>query len=220
MQAGRFILFLAVTATSIFGAAGSLAWPAGWCYLAVISAAVASVTFGVFKESPDLVEERKNAAKQAKPWDRVLVPLVVGVPFAAVIVAGLGRRLGWPAPFPWWAGGLAFVAMGLGAGLTYWSMRCYRFFSSHVRVQTNRGHHVVSTGPYAYLRHPGYAGSILFTLGVPILLNSSYAFALSVLATILVVLRTALEDRTLTRELSGYAEYAKAVRCRLLPSVW
>lgn len=215
-----FVVFLVATATVVFASAGTLTWLAGWLYLAVLSAAVASVSFGVFKNAPDLVQERKTAARSAKPWDRVLVPLMSGLPFAAVVVAGLGKRFGWAAPFPSWSLWPALLAMTAGAGLTYWGMRSNRFFSSHVRIQTERGHHVVDTGPYSRLRHPGYAGSLLVTLGTPILLDSAPAFALALLAAAVTVLRTALEDRTLRRELPGYADYARRVRWRLVPFVW
>jgi protein-S-isoprenylcysteine O-methyltransferase Ste14 len=219
-QALRFVVFLAFIAGVVLGCAGTWAWLPGWLYVAVIGLAGASVTFGVFRGNPDLVQERKNAGKLAKPWDRVLVPAMTVLPFVAVIVAALGRRFGWPAPFPAWSAWLAFVVMVLGSGLTYWGMKSNRFFSSHVRIQTERGHCVVRGGPYAYLRHPGYAGTILFTLGSPVLLNSAVAFALAVAATVLTVVRTALEDSTLRRELAGYQDYAKEVRWRLLPPVW
>jgi protein-S-isoprenylcysteine O-methyltransferase Ste14 len=216
----RFLVFFVATATSVFLSAGTLAWRNGWMFMAVISSAAASVTFGVFRASPDLMRERRSAAKMAKPWDRALVPVMSGLPFVAVIVAGLGKRLGWASPFPEWAAWVAFAAMILGSALTYWGMKANRFFSSYVRIQTDRGHQVVESGPYAYLRHPGYAGAILFTLGTPILLNSIPAFVLAVVTTLATVLRTFLEDRTLRQQLPGYQQYAKTVQYRLLPFVW
>ena len=90
----RFVVFFLVTAASVFLSAGTLAWWNGWMFMAVISAAVASVTFGIFRASPELMRERRTASKAAKPWDRALVPVMTGLPFVAVIVAGLGKRLG------------------------------------------------------------------------------------------------------------------------------
>ena len=188
--------------------------------MTVISVAVASVTFGIFRASPELMLERRTAAKAAKPWDRVLVPVMTGLPFVAVVVAGLGKRFGWASPFPEWTAWVAFGAMALGSALTYWGMKANLYFSSYVRIQTDRGHQVVQSGPYAYLRHPGYAGAILFTLGTPVLLNSIYAFLLAVVTTLITVLRTSLEDRTLRRELPGYQQYTQSVRYRLIPLVW
>jgi protein-S-isoprenylcysteine O-methyltransferase Ste14 len=216
----RFVVFFLVTAGSLFLSAGTLVWWNGWMFMAVISAAVASVTFGIFRASPELMRERRTAAKAAKPWDRALVPVMTGLPFVAVIVAGLGKRLGWASPFPAWSAWVAFGAMALGSALAYWGMKANRFFSSYVRIQTDRGHQVVESGPYAYLRHPGYAGSILFTLGTPILLNSIAAVVLAVITTLITVLRTYLEDRTLRQELPGYQQYTQAVRYRLIPLVW
>jgi protein-S-isoprenylcysteine O-methyltransferase Ste14 len=216
----RFVVCFLVTAASVFLSAGTLAWRNGWMFMAVISAAVAAVTFGIFRASPELMRERRTAAKAAKPWDRALVPAMTGLPFVAVIVAGLGKRLGWASPFPEWSAWVAFGAMALGSALAYWGMKANRFFSSYVRIQTDRGHQVVESGPYAYLRHPGYAGAILFTLGTPILLNSIPAFVLAVITTLIIVLRTFLEDRTLRQELPGYQQYAQTVRYRLLPLVW
>jgi protein-S-isoprenylcysteine O-methyltransferase Ste14 len=197
-----------------------LRWSAGWLFLLVMSAAVASVTFVVFPASPDLVQERKTAAKRAKAWDRVLVPIMSGLPLVGVVVAGLGRRFSWAAPFPAWCGWLAFVLMALGAALTYWGMRCNRFFSSHVRIQTDRGHQVVRCGPYARIRHPGYAGALMVTLSTPVLLNSTPGLVIALVTSAATVLRTILEDRTLRRELPGYNDYASAVRYRLVPYVW
>lgn len=219
-QGARFLVFLAVLAAQVFGLSGTLAWPEGWLFVAVMGASVASVTFGVLRRSPELAEERRTAAAAAKPWDRALVPWVVGLPFLGVTAAALGRRLGWPAPFPAWSAWPAAAAMALGSALAWAGMRANRFFSSHVRVQADRGHEVVRGGPYAHLRHPGYAGSLLVTLGTPVVLDSAAAFAIALLAAALTVLRTALEDRTLQRELPGYAAYAAAVRWRLLPFVW
>jgi protein-S-isoprenylcysteine O-methyltransferase Ste14 len=216
----RFVVFLLVTAGSLFLSAGTLAWRNGWLFMTVISAAVASVTFGIFRDSPDLLDERRTAAKQAKSWDRTLVPLMSGLPFLAVIVAGLGKRFAWAAPFPEWSAWGAFVVMSLGSALTYWGMKTNRFFSSYVRIQTDRGHQVVQRGPYAFIRHPGYAGTILFTLGTPFLLNSIPALCLASVTTLITVLRTFLEDRTLKQELPGYSQYAENVRYRLLPLVW
>lgn len=216
----RFVVFFLVTAASVFLSAGTLAWRNGWMFMAVISAAVASVTFGLFRASPELMRERRTAAKAAKPWDRALVPVMTWLPVVAVIVAGLGKRHGWASPFPEWSAWVAFGAMALGSALAYWGMKANPFFSSYVRIQADRGHQVVASGPYAYLRHPGYAGAILFTLGTPILLNSMPAFLLDVITALVIVLRTFLEDRTLRQELPGYPQYAQTVRYRMLPLVW
>lgn len=216
----QFLVFVAGMAALLFFAAGSVRWLGGWLYLAVLAGAGASVTFGVFKRYPELQCERRTAAKSAKPWDRVLVPLMTGIPFVGTVLAAVGHRFGWSAPFPSWTVWPAAAAMASGAALTYWGMISNPFFSSHVRIQSDRGHHVIAVGPYAQLRHPGYAGAIAFTLAAPVALNSGIAGALAIVTVLLTVVRTALEDRTLKRELPGYADYAARVRCRLVPFVW
>lgn len=219
-QVVSFAGFLVVTACAVFLPAGTWQWPAGWLFLAVMAGAVASVTFGVFRAAPDLLQERRTAAKHAKPWDRILVPVMTGLPLVGVVLAGLGQRWSWTAPFAAWAAWPAFVVMALGSALTYWGMRCNRFFSSHVRIQTERGHHVIRSGPYAHIRHPGYAGAILVTLATPVLLDSTPGFVIALVTTAATILRTGLEDHTLRNELPGYQDYANQVRYRLVPKVW
>ena len=139
---------------------------------------------------------------------------------ALLVVAGLEERWGWAppvgAPLQWAAG----IAMGLGLGLFSWSMAANAYFAVVVRVQTERGHQVVSGGPYSVVRHPGYAGTILFALAAPLLLDSPWALLPAAVLIGSLVARTALEDRTLRTELPGYGAYARRVRFRLLPGIW
>ncbi len=107
-----------------------------------------------------------------------------------------------------------------GAALFSWSMVVNPFFEKTVRIQTDRGHRVIDTGPYAFVRHPGYLGFVGWTLSAPLLLASAWAFVPAVLSVVGIVVRTALEDRTLQAELPGYPEYAARVRSRLIPGVW
>ena len=115
------------------------------------------------------------------------------------------------------AGLVVFV---LGMGLMTWAMIVNNFFSLVVRIQKDRGHTVVSSGPYAYVRHPGYIGGILFQLATPVMLGTLWALVPAGLAACLIVIRTVLEDKTLQAELDGYKDYAARVRYRLLPGVW
>jgi protein-S-isoprenylcysteine O-methyltransferase Ste14 len=108
----------------------------------------------------------------------------------------------------------------LGWALFMWAMGANAFFSEAVRIQEERGHTVVTDGPYRYVRHPGYVGAILALFATPLLLGSLWALIPAGLATIGYVVRTALEDKTLQEELDGYTEYAQQTRYRLLPGVW
>jgi protein-S-isoprenylcysteine O-methyltransferase Ste14 len=216
----RFVVFLAVFVASVFLPAGTVAWRNGWLFVAVISAAVASVSFGIFRASPELAQERRTAGKSAKSWDRALVPWITGLPLVTVVLAGLGRRFGWASMVPAWTAWPAVALMVAGSALAYFAMRTNRFFSSYVRIQGERDHVVVDRGPYAFVRHPGYAGSIAVTLATPVLLDSLPGLGVAAVTTLLTVVRTHLEDRTLAHELPGYRAYRERVRYRLLPGMW
>ena len=145
--------------------------------------------------------------------------MVLGGPVLMFISAGLDFR--WHGlRFPMWVTLAGLLVAMSGAAVTATAMYANRFFSSTVRIQTDRGHAVVSSGPYGLVRHPGYVGMFLAYLAMPVALGSLWALTPAVLTAILLVIRTALEDRTLRAELPGYAEYAATVRYRLLPGVW
>lgn len=205
----------------LFLTAGTLSWWNGWVFLGVNVLSVASVLFGVFRKHPDLATERKVAAKRSKPWDRYIVPFVAGIlPLLSLVLAGLDKRFGWTRTLTDAHSLVALFFMILAPALIYWAMSTNRFFSSHVRIQKERGHVTVTQGPYAYVRHPGYTGMILFALSSPLQLGSLVAFWVGVAATLLTLVRTYLEDRTLQTELKGYQAYARRVRYRILPFVW
>jgi protein-S-isoprenylcysteine O-methyltransferase Ste14 len=167
-----------------------------------------------------LVAERKKAGKAAKPLDKVLVGLLGTLPSLSMVVAGLDKRWGWFTPFPDLLSLIGFFTAILGGSLTYRAMKANPFFSSYVHIQKERGHRIVNQCPYGIIRHPGYAGSILFNLGGTVLLGSLAALGAGILATLLLILRTFLEDKTLRKELKGYEGYARRVRYRLVPGIW
>jgi protein-S-isoprenylcysteine O-methyltransferase Ste14 len=207
----------------LFLAAGKLDWWEGWAY--VIQAFIVLIFSRtiLIRKNPDLAQERAAAGKKedVKPWDRILMPLMsIYLPVIAWIVSGLDERFGWSPDLP---DGIQLIALFLifaGSMLGTWAMIANRFFSSHVRIQTERGHTVVSGGPYRFARHPGYAGAVLSWLASPVFFSSTWAAIPAVLAIIVVVTRTALEDRTLKAELPGYRDYAQIVRYRLVPGIW
>jgi len=168
-----------------------------------------------------MLAERSQVRKGTKSWDRFLTPAIVIVaPLAVLITAGLDKRFGWTAPISagLWGSGLALAFCS--QLFVLWAMASNPFFSMTVRIQTDRGQSVVSRGPYSFIRHPGYLGSIIYNLAVPLALNSLWTFIPAILSIALIVARTRLEDHTLQSELSGYQEYAITVRYRLLPSLW
>ena len=142
------------------------------------------------------------------------------IQLARYVVAGLDQRYGWTGGLPIAAQLAALSLCILGYVLVVWATASNAFFSQIVRIQSERGHVVASGGPYHYVRHPAYAGAILYELAVPVLLASWSALIVSSLNAILLILRTALEDRALQAELTGYADHARRVRYRLLPGIW
>lgn len=203
----------------LFGLAGTLAWWNGWLFLAyVLGVGLASTRR--FARTPGLLEERRTAAAAAPAWDRALVRLANLALPAFLVVAALDRRLEWLPRVPDAVSVLACAAMLAATYVTYRAMVENAFFSSHVRIQAERGHVVVSTGPYGVVRHPGYAGSVVSNLLMPIVLGSWCALAPAVAVAALLVWRTGKEDRFLTAGLPGYVDYAARVRYRLVPGVW
>ncbi len=201
---------------------GDWDWWEAWAYAAsAILSFVASraVVAGVH---PDLILERARImdAKDTKPWDKILAPLLGIGSILILIVAGLDRFYGWSSAFPVGAKLTALAGIVIGYAFSLWALVENRFFSGTVRIQAERGHHVVSSGPYRLIRHPGYAGGLLGYILIPVLLDSLWAFIPAALLVIVMVVRTALEDRTLQAELPGYAEYAQKTRYRLVPGVW
>ncbi len=216
----RAIITCGVVSGLLFTTAGTLRWWNGWLFVLAYSALVVSLT-GFFSKSPELVNERMTAGKRAKTWDRWLFALIAAVlPLLATALAGLDRRLAWTGQLPVPIVMLAFGMMVASSVLTSWAMRVNAFFSSHARIQDDRGQTVVSAGPYRFVRHPGYTGAIIFNLAGPILLSSLPALFVGIAMLLLFVVRTVLEDRMLLAGLTGYREYAAKVRSRLVPFVW
>jgi protein-S-isoprenylcysteine O-methyltransferase Ste14 len=174
------------------------------------------------KRNPDIIAERARSMQleNAKPWDKVIAPLLSLGVMLALIVAGLDALYSWTPPFSLTAKVIALLVILLGYALGSWALIENRFFSGVVRIQTDRGHYVVDTGPYQFVRHPGYSGAVWTYLLTPVFLNSLWSFIPIVLTLIVLVIRTALEDKTLQEELPGYKEYTRHTRYRLLPGIW
>jgi protein-S-isoprenylcysteine O-methyltransferase Ste14 len=174
------------------------------------------------RRHPDILVERARSIELqgAKSWDKVLAPALAFGSLFILVVAGLDRVYGWTNPYPLIARIVALVVIVLGFILGSWALIENRYFSGVVRIQKDRDHHVVTTGPYRLVRHPGYAGALWTYLATPVLLDSNWAFIPALLLLGVLVLRTSLEDRTLQAELPGYAEYAQKTRFRLFPGLW
>lgn len=197
-------------------------WVEAWLYAIVAIGGFVISRVLAARRHPDIIAERARFMKHenAKGWDRRLVPMMALAAASILLVAGLDQRLGWSPGFPLALKGLSFLVILLGYALGSYALIENRFFSGMVRIQTDRGHVVVSTGPYRWIRHPGYAGALLTYLATPVLLDTSWGFLPAILTSIVLIIRTRLEDIALKGELSGYTEYASSVRSRLLPGVW
>ncbi len=202
---------------------GDLGWWQAWGYSLLIVAAGPGGRIWAERRHPGLMAERQNMekAQSAKAWDKVLAPLMaLSFSFPLVIVAGLDHRIGWSPAFPLWLIVPGFILIALGYAFAAWALAENRFFSSVVRIQVDRGHAVCDTGPYRFVRHPGYAGNLLALPGIVLALSSMWTLIPAVVALIVTVIRTALEDRTLQEELPGYRDYAQRVRYRLIPGIY
>jgi protein-S-isoprenylcysteine O-methyltransferase Ste14 len=213
----QLVVQYSVVTLILFGCAGRWDWAWGWVFIAV---SVGTIVVNAFLLPRELMAERAQTGENVKPWDRTITRLASVTGLATMVVAGLDARFTWTPPLPLWIHLAGLVLMILGAAGFTWAMRANRFFSSQVRIQTDRGHTVASGGPYRFVRHPGYVAYITTTLGSPLVLGSLWALVPAGLTTILFIARTALEDRTLQAELPGYPDYAARVRYRLVPGAW
>ena len=217
LQVVGIILFQAVI---LFISAGRLDWWAAWAYVGVYVVGIGINSLVLLPRDPELVAERAAPKENVKSWDKTISGLSGVSIMLALVVAGLDVRWTWSPAIGWAVQAVGFVLLVLGDALFSWAMLSNTFFSTQVRIQADRGQTVASAGPYRYVRHPGYVGWILMNLGIPLLLGSLWAIVPSVLAIVLMIVRTALEDLTLQAELAGYKDYAARVRFRLLPGVW
>jgi protein-S-isoprenylcysteine O-methyltransferase Ste14 len=219
-RAGQLLLIIVLLSVVLLGSAGTLRWWPGWAYMGLYLSMIVLNTILLLPNDRGLIEERSRVKAGVPGWDRVFARAYSVLGIAILLVGGLNARFGWPPVIPLWLQILAGVVMALAYLMFAWAMSANRFFSTVVRLQKDRGHSVVSTGPYRFVRHPAYAGSVPLVVVTPLLLGSAWALIPGVLAGAAIVVRTALEDTTLRRELEGYAEYAQRVRFRLIPGVW
>lgn len=201
---------------------GAWTWLEAWAY-AVISTAGFILSRGLAaKRHPDILQERARSMElqDAKAWDRILAPVMALGSVVILVVAGFDKLYGWSSPFSPFIKILALIVILLGYALGAWALMENRFFSGVVRIQTDRGHQVVTTGPYRFVRHPGYVGVLWTYLALPLFLDSLWALIPAVLTLAASILRTALEDTTLQKELPGYKEYTQKTKYRLFPGIW
>jgi protein-S-isoprenylcysteine O-methyltransferase Ste14 len=206
----------------LFGAAGTVHWPAAWAYCILFTAGALWITVWLARRDPALLAERlKSPWQKGQPfWDKIwILPMMVAWCGWLVLMGLDAVRFRWSVMPVWlqWVGAAMVV---LSFGMIGRVFRENPFLAAVVRIQTERGHRVVSTGPYATVRHPLYASTLIYLPGSALVLGSWYGLAASVVFLGLIVFRTAMEDRELQRGLAGYTEYAARVRYRLIPFIW
>lgn len=217
----RFVFVLALP-FSLFLIAGRWNWWQAWVYILVSMLASLISRQLVIKKHPDLLFERaKFTSHEGVPaWDRYLVYLVVYLPMLILVVAALDLRYGWSEKGSLAAHLIGLIMILIGSALASWAFYTNQFFSSITRIQKDRGHYVIDQGPYALMRHPGYAGGLISMIALPIFTGSVWAWIPCAMGMIAILLRTYLEDRFLQKELPGYSDYAGRVKFRIIPGIW
>ena len=218
----RTAIWIAVMAVLLFVPAGTLRWPAGWVFLVEIGAFGTAIGLWLARHDPALLAERMSMLVQPgqKRWDKVFMASIVVVWTAWLVLMALDAVRWRLSHMPVWAQAAGAILIALCMYLAYLTMRVNSFAAPVVKIASERGHRVVDTGPYAYVRHPMYAGAVLFFIGTPLLLGSWYGLAVAPVLTAVIALRAVLEERMLAQELPGYRDYAARVRYRLVPGVW
>lgn len=217
MQLGLLILIQAV---ALFGAAGHVNWLAAWVYLIIYVGFIGLNALLLLPHNKELIAERATVRNDVRGWDKAILWSITLLGPAMLLVAGFDDRYGWLPIQPVALRIGAAIAMCLGYGLASWAMATNAYFSATVRVQRERGQTVISSGPYHFVRHPGYVGFLVEALATPLVLGSGVAIVPAVLVCSVIIIRTWLEDRTLQQELSGYTAYTQQVHYRLLPGIW
>ncbi len=211
-------LYTALAIVIVAISSGGFDWFMMWIYLGII---FLNTFIMALLPAEELLAERSQFRQGAKRWDIPIVLLMAWIcPVAILIVAGLDIRYGWTPQIPFV---IRIIALVIGVGgiiIADWAMMANRFFSSFVRVQEDRGHQVVSKGPYQFIRHPGYAGGLIFNFASPLIIDSLWVFIPVGILAIVTIVRTTLEENTLKNELAGYREYVSRVRFRLIPFLW
>jgi protein-S-isoprenylcysteine O-methyltransferase Ste14 len=225
-ERGRLAFFfkgsagIVVMTAALYALAGHLRYHQAALFGAINGLLVAGLAFG-FGDRVGLISERMKPAPNAKAWDRVLMTAFMPLATAVVVVSVLdGGRFHWTGRLPLWVYPPAVLAYVGGAVFHLWAILANEFYVSTVAVQPDKGHKAVDSGPYRFVRHPGYLGIILMELAMPLVLGSLWGLVPAGLVAATLLLRAGLEDGVLRRELAGYGEYAARVRRRVFPGIW
>lgn len=216
----KTLLTFGVTAAVIFASAGRLTYWQGWLFVGFYTI-FAVLTAGRYVRRKALVSERLNPGPGVKWWDRIIFRIFASLCLVIIVLSSFDAgRFGWSPKLPAAVYIISNAVMYISYSFIIWAMFTNDFFSSRVRIQTDRGQYVVQSGPYSFVRHPGYLGVMFWLPSLAVVLGSLWALIPAGLAMITMLIRTYLEDQMLKKELTGYVEYSQKVRYRLLPGVW
>ncbi len=215
----QVLILIALDAAILFAAAGTLSWPAAWVYVGIRIVALAIGAFFIIRENPEIINERGRMPKNTKDFDKVFAAIYSPLALILPLVCGLDYRFAW-SDMPLWLSVIGFIGYIPAAIFPYWAMLVNNYLTTTVRIQEERGHQVVTDGPYRFVRHPMYVGLIFGAISMPLLLGSWWALIPGIMMVVAAIWRTSREDQVLQEELPGYAEYAQRTRYRLLPGVW
>ena len=217
----QMLMAMIIFGAILFLAAGRLGWILGWVYLGMNALTQILSAVVLIPRRPDMLAERSQTREGSKGWDRFFAPAITIIgTLMIMITAGLDARFRWSLPINKGLIGFGFVLAFCSQMFVLWAMASNPFFSTTVRIQNDRGHHVIYSGPYHLVRHPGYLGSLVYNLAIPLALGSIWTFLPSLLTILLIVVRTSFEDRTLQAELPGCSDYAAIVQYQLIPGIW
>lgn len=215
------LMLVIIMAIIFFTAAGRFDIPRAWLFFGAMLVYFLVSIIVLYKFNPQLIDARLKRRVGDKLWDKILMRVtnLFGV-YVPIAIAGLdvGR-------FKWSYLSIYFTLVGFVLWIvsnffSTWAMAVNKFFEPTVRIQKDREHQVIMTGPYRFVRHPGYLGGAMFYIAAPFIIGSAYALIPGAVAIVLITIRTALEDKTLQNELNGYTEYTKQVKYKLIPGIW
>ena len=213
------VVTLLIMGVLLFVPAGTLNWPLAWWFVGAFLVSTLIAVAVVWRVNPEIFVARSRIQPGTKAWDYFFIALIIAGFMAVLPVAALDFRFDWSS-MPGWLIGLGFAFFVLGYAGSIWPVAVNRHFEPGVRIQQDRGQTVIDTGPYAYIRHPGYSFATLLILGMALMLGSFWALIPAAIAIIATAVRTLLEEQTLRAELPGYTEYTQRVKYRWVPGVW
>lgn len=216
----KTIAYTVLHAVIFFVVAGTLDVPRGWLYYGIYLGTTIINLIIIYKFNMELMNIRGKMQEGTKTWDKMILITWIGLLIIFDVIAGLDvGRFGWT--FLNFNFAIVGIGVWIGANIIMnWAEITNKYFEGTVRIQADREHQVITTGPYKYVRHPGYIGVILAFIAMPLILGSILTFIPVGAICVLFIIRTYLEDKTLREELEGYTEYAQKTRYRLIPGIW